>query len=178
MEEYRLIKKYPVHQGNVMDFYECEMGLANDETAKWDLVEHPGGAAVLPIDKDGSIILVRQYRVGADEKMIEIPAGKADAGESHIDCIRRELKEEIGCVSCKLELLCEFMPAPAYSSEKTDIFLATDIELAESDPDDDEYIDIIRLSVDDVKKMIRSKEITDGKTIAGFMTYLAEKQTI
>ncbi|MCR4604477.1 MAG: NUDIX hydrolase [Eubacterium sp.] len=175
MDDYKLIKKYPVHTGNVMDFYECEIGLKDGVTAKWDLVEHSGGAAVLAIDDDGLFIFEKQYRVGADEVLLEIPAGKAEAGEDHFSCIKREMREEIGVVSCDLELMFEFMPSPAYTSEKTSIFLATNLVLDEAKRDEDEYLETVKLSEQDIFEKIEKKEITDGKTIAAFMCYMAKK---
>ena len=172
MSDYKVLKKTIAKHGNVMDFYECEVGLPDGSRTYWDLIKHPGGAAVLPIDEDGNFIMVRQYRIGADRELIEIPAGKADKNESPIDTIKREMEEEIGYVSDDISKLMVFYPAPAYSEECTVIYAAWNLRKTEARPDDDEYIDILRISPDDAVSMIKSGEIVDGKTIAAVMTYM------
>ena len=171
MSDYKLLRKYPACQGNVMDFYECEIGLPDGSVTHWDLIHHPGGAAVLPIDDDGKLILERQYRIGADAELLEIPAGKSEPGEDPMDTVRREMEEEIGYTSDDIELLVRFAPAPAYSEELTTIFLARNLKKTATKHDDDEFLSIERYDVDSVVEMINSGELIDGKTIAAVMTY-------
>lgn len=172
MEEYRRIKDYQVHSGNVMDFYECEVGLPDGSVTHWDLIHHSGGAAVLPIDEDGNIVFVRQYRLGADMELLEIPAGKSEPGESPEETIRREMEEEIGYASDDLTELMEFWPAPAYSEEKTVIFLAKGLKKTEAKPDGDEFVSIERYSPEQAFEMVRSGDIVDGKTVAAILAYM------
>ena len=171
MNSYKRLNSRCVYHGNVMDFHECEIGLPDGETAKWDLIHHSGGAAVVPIDEDGKIVLVRQYRLGVDKELLELPAGKSEPGEDRLATIRREMEEEIGYVADDIRKLVTFAPAPAYSEEVTDIFVATGLKKTEARPDADEFLRVERCSVEDVVAMIRDGEIIDGKTIAGVMAY-------
>ena len=171
MKKYVIKNAYPVKRGNVLDFWEAEIGLPDGNVAHWDLLKHPGGAAVLPIDEDGRVILVRQYRLGADRELLEIPAGKADPGEDPLETVKREMEEEIGYVSEDIEKLMDFYPAPAYSEEKTVIFLARSLKKTVSRPDEDEFLHIERYEIDSVYEMIKSGEIVDGKTIAAVYAY-------
>ena len=173
MSDYKLIKKYPACKGNVMDFYECEIGLPDGSITHWDLIHHRGGAAVLPIDDDGMLILERQYRIGADAELLEIPAGKSEAGEEPVETVRREMEEEIGYTSDDIEFLARFAPAPAYSEEFTTIYLARNLKKTDKNPDADEFLSIERYDTDTVVDMIRRGELTDGKTIAAVMSYKA-----
>ena len=152
-----------------MDFHEVEIGLPDGGKAYWDLIHHSGGAAVIPVDEDGRIIFVRQYRVGADRKLLEIPAGKSEQGEEPLTTIRREMEEEIGYVSDEIEKLMDFYPAPAYSEEKTVIFLARNLKKTEARPDFDEFVEIETYSLSESLQMIRDGRIVDGKTIAGIL---------
>ena len=175
LDKYKKIDERTVCKGNVMDFNECDVELPDGKIAKWDLVHHSGGAAVLPVDDDGRIILVRQYRLGADRDLLEIPAGKSEPGEDPADTVKREMEEEIGYVAGNMEKMMDFYPAPAYSEEKTAIFLATDLMKTHENPDDDEFVTIERYKPEVLKSMIISGELVDGKTIAAISVYLSKK---
>ena len=175
MNGYELINKKCVYQGNVMDFYECDIGLPDGKKAKWDLVQHNGGAAVLPIDEDGNFIMVRQYRLGVNRELLEIPAGKAEAGEDRLATVRREMEEEIGYVAKDIRHLLTFAPAPAYSEEVTDVFVATGLTKTETNPDVDEFLQVERCCLEDVVNGIANGDIIDGKTIAAVMAYVGQK---
>ena len=171
MSEYKKISERCVSKGNALSFYECEMSLPDGAKANWDLVHHPGGAAVLPIDDDGKAILVRQYRLGVDRELLEIPAGKTEPGEDHLSTIKREMEEEIGYVSDDIELLFDFAPVPAYSEEVTSIYIAKNLKKTKVNRDADEFLGVEKHDMESVKKMILNGEIIDGKTIAAVMAY-------
>ncbi len=173
---YKKIKDYPVKTGNVMDFYEVEIGLPDGGITHWDLIHHSGGAAVLPIDENGNIIFVRQYRIGIDRELLEIPAGKSEPGEDPLATIRREMEEEIGYRSDSITKLMEFWPAPAYSEERTMIYLADNLIQTETRPDADEFLQIERYSLEEAVAMVRDGRIVDGKTIAAVMTFASQKK--
>ena len=171
MSEYKKKKEICVHTGNVMDFYDCEIGLPDGNTTHWDLIHHSGGAAVVPVDDEGKIILVRQYRLGVDKELLELPAGKSEPGEDHLTTIRREMEEEIGYQASDIRLLVTFAPAPAYSEEQTSIYVATGLEKTNTRPDADEFLHIEKYPLEEVVRMIQTGQIIDGKTIAGVMAY-------
>lgn len=175
MSDYKVLDTYPVHYGNVMDFCESEILLPDGKKTHWDLIRHPGGAAVLPVDKQENLILVRQYRLGAGRELLEIPAGKADAGEEPIRVAAREMEEEIGMVAGKMEYLFDFYPAPAYSEEKTAIFLARDLIATDVNRDGDEWLHIETVNAKDALSRIQNGTIVDGKTIAAILAYFQLK---
>lgn len=174
MSEYKKLDERCACKGNVMDFYECEMGLPDGSVTNWDLIHHSGGAAVVPIDDEGRIILVRQYRLGVDKELLELPAGKSESNEDHLTTIRREMEEEIGYIADKIDLLVTFAPAPAYSEEVTSIFVATGLKKTNVNRDSDEYLHVEKYSVEELLSMIKNGEIIDGKTIAGIMSYVTD----
>ena len=123
------------------------------------------------IDDDGKAILVRQYRLGVDRELLEIPAGKTEPGEDHLSTIKREMEEEIGYVSDDIELLFDFAPVPAYSEEVTSIYIAKNLKKTKVNRDADEFLGVEKHDMESVKKMILNGEIIDGKTIAAVMAY-------
>ena len=176
MSDYKKLSERLTCKGNVLDYYECEMSMPDGSTANWDLLHHPGGAAVLPIDDEDNAILVRQYRLGVDKELLEIPAGKAEPGEDHLTTIKREMEEEIGYVSDDVTLLFDIAPVPAYSAEVTSIYLAKNLKKTQVNRDPDEFLQIEKHHINDVIKMINNGEIIDGKTIAAVMTYVANNK--
>ncbi len=176
MNEYRKLSERCKCKGNLLDYYDCDVEIPDGTVAQWDLLKHPGGAAVLPIDEDGNCILVRQYRLGVNKELLEIPAGKAEPGEDHLTTIRREMEEEIGYVADDISLMFEIAPVPAYSEEVTSVYLAKGLKKTEVNPDDDEFLRIEKHHIDDVVNMINTGEIIDGKTIAAVMTYAANNK--
>jgi len=144
------------------------------EGREWqrEVVEHPGAAAVVPLIAPGEVLLVEQYRPGANRKLLEIPAGLLEAGEDPRDCAARELEEETGHRAGKLELLFSMYPSAGLFTEQIHIFLATDLTPAtDLKPDEDEHLTVQRYSLTDLKTQLRVGNLKDAKTIAalGFM---------
>ena len=130
------------------------------------MCEHVGGVGVLPIDRDGNIILVRQFRYPYGEEILEIPAGKLDHGESEsaADCGARELREETGCTAGRIVPLGCVYPSPGFLTEVVNLFAALDLTEGEMQPDEDEFVEVVRLPIAQVEKMIMDNEIRDAKT--------------
>lgn len=156
-----------VYKGHIVDFYEDEMKLANDSVVKWDYIQHNGAAAIVPVDEDNNIIMVRQYRIGADRKLLEIPAGGINKGEDAYTAAVRELAEETGYKANEVRHLIDVHSAPAYTSECVYIYYARDLYEAQKNPDEDEIIEVEKYGIDELIDMIMNGDITDGKTIAG-----------
>lgn len=136
---------------------------------EWDreVVEHPGAAAVIPLVAPGEVLLVEQYRPGANRKMLEIPAGLLEAGEDPRECARRELEEEAAHRAGKLELLFSIYPSPGLFAEQMHIFLATELTPANDlKPDEDEDLTLHRMSLDELRTQLRVGNIKDAKTVA------------
>ncbi len=159
------------HKGKILDFYEDTMQFPNGLTSTWDFLHHNGAAAVVPVDTEGNIYMVSQYRPGVDRVSLEIPAGCINAGEDRKTAAARELEEEIGYRSNKLELLLKFYSAFAYCDEYIEIYAATDLVPGKQHLDEDEFLAVRTYSLDELVGKILSGEISDAKTIAGILAY-------
>ncbi len=134
-----------------------------------DVVHHPGSAVIIPVFADDTVALVRQYRHPAVRYLLEAPAGTLEQGESPEVGAARELEEELGVVAGRIEKLTEFFVSPGFCEEKMWVYLATELTETAQRLDDDEVIEIVRLSFSDALEMITSGEIQDAKTIIGLM---------
>lgn len=144
-----------------------QVELPNGNLAWREICEHCGGVGVLPIDDEGNIILVRQHRYAYHEDILEIPAGKMDHGaENHRECGIRELKEETGCTAKEIHYLGEMYPSPGFLEEIVYLYAAKGLTYGESQPDEDEFVEHIKLPIAQVEQMILDGTIRDGKTIA------------
>lgn len=166
MREKTLSQEYHF-KGHIMAARLDQVELPNGHTAAREVCEHLGGVGVLPIDKDGNIILVRQYRYPYDEIMLEIPAGKLDHGddEDAADCGLRELKEETGCTAGRIVPLGCIYPSPGFLTEVVHLFAALDLTDGEMQPDENEFVEVVRLPIAEVEEMAERNEIRDAKTL-------------
>lgn len=138
--------------------------LPDGRTADFEVVRHPGGAAVLPILPDGRLVLIRQLRPVVGETLWEIPAGRLEPGEAPETCVRRELREEAGYAAGRLEKLGEMLTAPGFCDEVVHLFVARDLQPVECAPEEDEVIEAIPVPLAEALAMVRRGEIRDGKT--------------
>ncbi|MBS0626251.1 MAG: NUDIX hydrolase [Verrucomicrobia bacterium] len=136
-----------------------------------EIVEHPGAVTIIPVDSEGRIILVRQWRRAAKEILYELPAGTLEAGEEPIVCAQRELQEEIGFKAKKIVPLGGFYTAPGFCSEFLYLFLAEDLFPSQLPPDDDESIELAFVPIEEALDMIRQNQLRDAKTVAGILRY-------
>jgi len=162
-----------VFAGNLLTVQKNTVVLPDGRQSEREVVLHPGAAAVVAIDEDGYFILVRQHRTPVGAELWEIPAGKLDEGEDPLACAKRELREETGCVADTWVKLTAIWTAPGFTNEKIHLFAATDLTRDHSGlgGDPDEFIVVNRFSADQVKQMIVNGEITDAKSLAGFLAY-------
>lgn len=165
----KTVKRDNIFKGRVLEFYVDTVELPGGVEATRELVHHPGGVAVVPVDSEGYVYLVRQYRKPYEEVVLEIPAGKRDKGEEPIIGARRELSEETGLVAGKYVSLGEFYPSPGYVDEVIYLYLATELTCGDAHPDDDEYVENEKIHIDTLCEMIMKNEIKDGKTIAAIL---------
>lgn len=163
-----------VYEHKFLSVDEDQVILPNQKNSTRVVLRHPGGAALLPITKDHKIILIKQYRYPILQELIEIPAGKLDEGESSLTCAIRELEEETGYISHRVEFLMSVHPCVGYSDEMIDLYIAYDCELKETPKsmDDDEFIEINLYSMSEIEKMLDDNQITDGKTLIILEHYL------
>ena len=134
-----------------------------------EVVRHPGGAGTVAVFDDGTVALVRQYRHPTMRYVLEIPAGKLEARERPEVCAARELEEELGVRAGRMELLTEFFTTPGFCAEKLWVFLATDLRETAQNLEDDELVEVERMTLRRALEMIVSREIEDAKTIIGLL---------
>jgi len=149
--------------------------LPDGREVELEIVRHVGAAAMVPLHADGTITLVRQYRHAGGGMMLEIPAGMLEPGEDPRRCAARELAEEVNLRADRYDLLTAQHTTPGYSDERIWIYLARDLSHAPGELDEDEYIEPVRLALDEAIRMIERGEITDAKTINGIL--LAARMT-
>jgi ADP-ribose pyrophosphatase len=137
-----------------------------------EVVEHSDCIAVVALDEQDNILLVRQFRHAVDRFLLEIPAGGIDPGEEPIDSVRRELQEEIGYFPRKIDKLGGFYATPGYGTEYLYCFLATDLVPARLVAEDTDDIELVRVSPDEIPQLITSGEICDAKSIAALLMFL------
>ena len=149
--------------------------LCNGKDAQRDIVVHPGACAVVALDSNGNIFLVEQYRAALDKILLEIPAGKLDPGETPEEGLKRELKEETGLSASKITLLTSIAVSPGFCTEIIHIYLAEDLTEGETNPDDDEYLLVSKMSLKDAKEAVFKGSFSDAKTITGVLMTCALK---
>lgn len=177
--EEKTMKSDKIYEGKLLNLRVDTVEIPDKKYSKREIVEHPGGVAVIPVASDNSIILVKQYRKAIERFLMEIPAGKLELNEEPRETAIRELKEETGYEAKKIEYLLEFYTSPGFSNEKIYLFLATDLIEGEATPDSGEFIEMEKYNIDDLIKMVERGEIIDSKTIIGInlaKKYIDKKQ--
>ena len=179
MFEEKTMKSDKLYEGKMLNLRVDTVELPDKKYSKREIVEHPGGVAIIPIVDNDSLILVKQYRKAVEKFLLEIPAGKVEINEEPRVTAIRELKEETGYSTDKMEYLMEFYTSPGFTNEKIYLFLATDLVKGEASPDTGEFIEVEKFKIDALIKMIERGEIIDSKTIIGInlaKKYLDDKQ--
>lgn len=170
--EEKTMKTERIYEGRIVNLRVDTVELPDKKYCKREIVEHPGAVGIIPITSDKKIILVKQFRKPVEEVLLEIPAGKIEAKEEPSKCAIRELEEETGFTANKVKKLLEFYTTPGFSDEIMHIYLAEDLIEGNANPDEDEYIEIVEMSIEEVLEKIRLGEIKDGKTIVAILTYV------
>ncbi|NLP46477.1 MAG: NUDIX hydrolase [Epulopiscium sp.] len=166
-ESAKRIGRREVYQGRIFTVAEDTIRFPNGKETTWDLLLHSGAAAVVPIDDDGNIVLVEQYRCVADENILEIPAGKLEKDEEPSICAARELEEETGYKAKKLIYVSSIYSAVGFSDEVIQIYAAIGLETGVQNLDENEYVIVKKYTMKEVIDMILNGKIKDSKTIAG-----------
>lgn len=163
-----VVRRERVWEGRIFSVELLEVELSDGSRDGRELVRHHGGAGVVAV-RDGSVCLVRQYRVALGRMTLEIPAGKVDPSEPRDVCAARELTEETGLVAERLELLTESYGAPGFTDEHTSVYFAHGLTQGEASPDEGEFLNVVWVPVDDALEAIRAGLIDDAKTVSGIL---------
>ncbi|HEX5172896.1 MAG TPA: NUDIX hydrolase [Gaiellaceae bacterium] len=137
-----------------------------------EIVEHPGAVAIVAVDDEGYVTLVRQLREATRKRLLELPAGTSEAGEEPLETAQRELKEECGLTGGEWRELAAFWTTPGFCRERMHVFAAEGVERGKPEPAEDEELELVRWPVAEVEG--RLAEIEDAKTLAGLLLYLAD----
>lgn len=156
-----------IHKGRVFNVLCDNITLENGRSVDMDIIRHPGAAAMVALDQDKNVILLKQYRYAVDQYIWEIPAGTLDDGESGLACAQRELIEEAGVRAETWHKLGEIVPVPGYSDECIQIFLALDLKPDTQSLDADEVLAPHKFPFSKALDMIYTGDIMDAKSIAG-----------
>lgn len=158
-----------IFSGKIINVHTDKITLVDGTEAQREVVDHPGGVAIVGLTDNNEVLMVRQFRYPYKETIYEIPAGKLEKGENIREAGTREFREECGAVADSFEPLGEIYPTPGYCGEIIRIFYATGLTFGEQELDDDEYLDVIKMPFGECVSRIMSGEIKDAKTIVGIL---------
>lgn len=158
-----------VFTGRVLTLNLEQVRLPNGQVAELEIAHHPGGAAVVAVDAERRVCLLRQFRHAAGGWLTELPAGKLDGGEPPLECARRELAEEAGVSARRWEKLGEFFSSPGALTEVIHLFLAQDLEPANASPEDHEVLEVTWVPLRDAIDLAATGRLQDAKSLIGLL---------
>ena len=170
MTQFRKLAERGVHDGSLISVGVGTFEAPDGTTFDRDLVHHPGAVAIVPVDEDNGVLMVRQFRAAIDADLLEIPAGKRDVeGEPPEQTARRELEEEVGMRAGRLQKLAEFYNSPGFSDERSWVFLASELEesVVSAHSPEEAAMQIERVALDEVPMLIATGRLVDAKSIIG-----------
>ena len=162
---FEVIESQVVFRGRVFNIRKDKVRVTESRVFHLDVVEHRNSVTIVPLDSDGNLWFVRQYRHPVGGNLLELPAGVIEPEESAEECAYREIREETGMAAGKLREIGSFFLAPGYSTEYMYVFLATELDPDPLDADEDEFISIVKIPVEEAFSMAKSGQIQDVKTI-------------
>ena len=166
MIPYKRVDRTLVKKGTIIDFYQDTIELPDKKLVKWDFIMHKGASAIVPMDADGRILMVRQYRNALDRYTLEIPAGGLNPGEDMMTCAIRECEEETGYKALDVVHLIDVNTTVAFCNEKIGVYFTKNLVPSQQNLDEGEYVSVERYPLDELLDKIYAGEITDGKTVA------------
>ena len=158
-----------IYDGAIIHVRRDRVLLPNGHTSVREIVEHPGGVGILAVDGDGMVLLVRQYRYAFGRTLLEIPAGKREAGEEPLVTARRELREETGATADSWTPLGRLIASPGCYDETLYLYLAQGLHYGDTDPDEDEFLSVERMPMAELARRCLADEITDAKTVCAVL---------
>ncbi len=176
MAEEKTISSRTIFKGRAVNLRVDTVQMADGRESTREIVEHADCVAIVAIDAEDNILLVKQFRKAVEKELLEIPAGGIDAGEDAEAAVRREMREETGYLPKKLECLGGFYSAPGYCSEYLYLFLASELVPSQLFAEDTEGIQMVKVSISQIQGLIASGEICDAKSIAGLLAFLEQRK--
>jgi len=166
MMKFELIKSEILMRGRAFSIRRDHMKTPDGFETKFEIIDHGGSAIIIPIDDDGNVFLVRQYRHATGTELLELPAGTLDHDEDPEICAAREIREETGMAAGKLTKLGDFYLAPGYSTEHMVVFLATELREDPLEADEDEFLSVETVPIAEALQMAERGEMPDAKSLA------------
>lgn len=163
------IRRINGYHGLIVDANLDLASLPNGRTTYREVVEHPGGVTVIPVNEEGYVYCVRQYRYCFEKHLLEVPAGKLEKGEDPFEAAKRELSEETGLSADEFVDLGKIYPSPGFCTETLYIYMARGLHQGAAHPDEDEFLDVELIHIDELVKLIMKNEICDAKTIVAVL---------
>jgi ADP-ribose pyrophosphatase len=158
-----------VYEGKIVNLRVDLVELPGGRAAEREIVEHRGAVAIVAVDREGSVLLVRQYRKAVEAELLELPAGTLEPGEPAEACAARELGEETGARASEMRLMAMYYSSPGFCTEEMHIFLATGLDLDAARPEGDEQLELARMPLQEAVRMARSGLLRDSKSIIGLL---------
>ncbi len=172
----KTLSRQLIYTGRAVKLRVEEVQMPSGRKTTREIVEHADCVAVIAVDADDNVLLVKQFRSPVNKELLEIPAGGIEPGEDAEATVRRELQEEIGYVPGRVERLGGFYSAPGYCTEYLYLYLATDLTPSQLCAEDTESIEVVRVPISGVRHLITSGQICDSKSIAGLLIFLEHRQ--
>ncbi|MFZ5857244.1 MAG: NUDIX hydrolase [Chloroflexota bacterium] len=166
---FELLKSETLLKGRAFAIRRDLMRTPDGRETKFDIIEHGGSAVIIPLDEEGNLLFVRQYRHAAGQDLLELPAGTLDEGEPPEVCAAREIREETGFAAGKLQRIGEFYLAPGYSTEFMVVFLATELTYDPLEADADEFLSVEKIPVAEAIERSERGEVPDAKSLAALL---------
>lgn len=175
MAEEKIVSSKHVFRGRAVSLRVDTVELPSGRHTTRETVEHPDCIVVVPVDEEGNVLLVRQFRHPVNRTLLELPAGGIEKGETPEDAVRRELQEEIGYLPGRVESLGGFYSAPGFCTEYLYLYLATELTPSRLVASDTEEIEVVKVPLKKIPDLISSGQICDAKSVAGLLRYLRER---
>lgn len=161
----KTISRDTIYKGKIIDVKLDQVSLPNGKTSSRELVFHPGAVAVIALTEEGKIPLVRQFRKPLERNLVEIPAGKLEKGEDPKTCALRELEEETGYRAESLEHVASYYTSPGFSDEIVHLYFSNQLTKGKPQPDEDEFVELMEVTLQEAEDLLLKKEIYDAKTV-------------